>query len=161
MRLRKKKPRTLYEQFKAVIGKAKGLPPDMSINHDHYLHGVPRRVPLSKITAAFPPTHRGPAMHTKKGSSRKVRQRTARVDEVAIRLRLEVLDEGGYVATSPDVPGLVAEGRSIVETVEIAQGLTRKIVESCIEHGDPLPPAFSRVVRRPLEFTVPDEREPR
>ena len=63
------------------------------------------------------------------------------VDEVAIRLRLETLEEGGYVATSPDVPGLVAEGRSITEAVEIAQGLARKIVESCLEHGDPLPPA--------------------
>ena len=29
------------------------------------------------------------------------------------------------------MPGLVAEGRSIVEAVEIAQGLTRKIAESC------------------------------
>ena len=63
--------------------------------------------------------------------------------EVAIRLHLELLDEGGYVATSPDVPGLVAEGRSITEAVEIAQGLARKIAESCIEHGDPLPPALA------------------
>ena len=64
------------------------------------------------------------------------------MDEVAIRLHIEPLAEGGYVATSPDVPGLVAEGRSIVETVEIAQGLTRKIAESCLDHGDPLPPAL-------------------
>ena len=41
--------------------------------------------------------------------------------EVTIRLQIEPLEEGGYVATSPDVPGLVAEGRSIVETAEIAQ----------------------------------------
>jgi predicted RNase H-like HicB family nuclease len=66
----------------------------------------------------------------------------AEVDEATIRLHIEPLNEGGYVATSPDVPGLVAEGRSITEAVEIAQGLTRRIVESCIEHGDPLPPAF-------------------
>ena len=64
------------------------------------------------------------------------------MDEIAIRIHIEPLEEGGYVATSPDVPGLVAEGRSIVEAVEIAQGLTRKIVESCLEHGDPLPPAL-------------------
>ncbi len=66
--------------------------------------------------------------------------------EVAIRLHIEPLEEGGYVATSPDVPGLVAEGRSIVETVEIAQGLARKIVDSCLEHGDPVPPSLSRLV---------------
>lgn len=64
------------------------------------------------------------------------------MDEIAIRLHIEALEEGGYVATSPDVPGLVAEGRSIVETAEIAQGLTRKIVESCLEHGDPVPQAL-------------------
>ena len=66
------------------------------------------------------------------------------MDEATIRLHIESLDEGGYVATSPDVPGLVAEGRSIVEAVEIAQGLARKIAESCLDHGDPLPPALSR-----------------
>jgi len=62
------------------------------------------------------------------------------MSEVLIRLWLEALEEGGYVATSPDVPGLVAEGRTIAEASEIAQGLARKIAESCIEHGDPLPP---------------------
>ena len=77
--------------------------------------------------------------------------------EATIRLRLAPLDEGGYVATSPDVPGLVAEGRSMAEAVEIAQGLTRKIVESCLEHGDPLPPALAHFVNpaQPLELTVP------
>ena len=64
------------------------------------------------------------------------------MNEASIRLHVEALEEGGFVATSPDVPGLVAEGRSITETVEIAQGLVRKIAESCIEHGDPLPPAL-------------------
>jgi hypothetical protein len=34
---------TLYEQLKAYIGKAKDLPEDLSVNHDHYLYGVPKR----------------------------------------------------------------------------------------------------------------------
>ncbi|MCX5768820.1 MAG: type II toxin-antitoxin system HicB family antitoxin [Candidatus Hydrogenedentes bacterium] len=63
--------------------------------------------------------------------------------EMTIHLHLEPLDDGGYVATSPDVPGLVAQGRNMTETAEIAQGLARKIVESCIEHGDPIPPALA------------------
>jgi len=74
----------------------------------------------------------------------KRQERLTEVDEVPIRLRIEPLAEGGYVATSRDVPGLVAEGRSVTEAVEIAQGLARKIVESCHEHGDPLPLAFRR-----------------
>jgi predicted RNase H-like HicB family nuclease len=85
----------------------------------------------------------------------RVQQRLAEVDEVAVRLHIEALDEGGFVATSPDVPGLVAEGRSIVEAVEIAQGLTRKIVESCLEHGDPLPPALRKLRKGEVDLLVP------
>ncbi len=29
----------------ALAGKAKGLPSDFAANHDHYLHGLPKRVP--------------------------------------------------------------------------------------------------------------------
>lgn len=74
--------------------------------------------------------------------------------ETTIRIHIEPLEEGGYLATSPDVPGLVAEGRSITEAVEIAQGLTRKIAESCIEHGDPLPPALAGLADDKKEFDV-------
>ena len=78
------------------------------------------------------------------------------MDEVAIRIHIEPLEEGGFVATSSDVPGLVAEGRSIVEAVEIAQGLARKIAESCLEHGDPLPPALSPLTHGgALDFVIP------
>ncbi len=75
--------------------------------------------------------------------------------EITIRLEIEKLPEGVYLATSPDVPGLVAEGRSVVEAAEIAQGLTRKIVESCLEHGDPLPPALAHAAHEPIKLVVP------
>lgn len=79
------------------------------------------------------------------------------MNEVAIRLRVEPIEDGNFVATSPDVPGLVAEGRSISEAVEIAQGFARKIVESCLEHNDPIPPALAQLVPegRPIELLVP------
>ena len=65
--------------------------------------------------------------------------------EAAIRLHIEELADGAFLATSVDVPGLVAQGRSVAEATEIAQGLARKIAESCIEHGDPLPPALTQL----------------
>ena len=34
---------TLYESLEPFIGKAEGLPPDMSVNLDHYLYGLPKR----------------------------------------------------------------------------------------------------------------------
>ena len=82
---------------------------------------------------------------------------SANVNQPAIRLHIERLEEGGFLATSADVPGLVAEGRTIEETTEIAQGLIRKIAESCIEHGDPLPPALAGLVDKTagLDLLVP------
>jgi hypothetical protein len=40
---RKPPPRSLAERYAPFIGKAKGLPPDMSVNLDHYLYGLPKR----------------------------------------------------------------------------------------------------------------------
>lgn len=82
------------------------------------------------------------------------RRRPVDIDEVPIRLDVEKLPEGGFVATSPEVPGLVAEGRTLAETVEIAQDVARKIVESCLEHGDALPAVFTRAPRRALPITA-------
>jgi len=36
---------TLHETLKDFIGKAEGLPPDFSVNHDHYLYGAPKQQP--------------------------------------------------------------------------------------------------------------------
>ena len=94
-------------------------------------------------------------------------EHVAEVEEVAIRVRVENLKNGRYLGTSPDVPGLVAEGRSVAETVEIAQGLARKIVESCQEHGDPLPAVFrskfgrGASLKRLLTFSRSAREKPR
>ena len=34
---------TLVEQFADIIGTVPDLPPDMAEQHDHYLHGAPKR----------------------------------------------------------------------------------------------------------------------
>ena len=36
-------PKTLYDRLKHLIGKAEGLPSDLAENHDHYLHGRPKK----------------------------------------------------------------------------------------------------------------------
>ena len=41
--------------------------------------------------------------------------------EVVLNLKVERLDEGGYLATSADLPGLVVQGRTCAETIELAQ----------------------------------------
>ena len=60
------------------------------------------------------------------------------MNEILIRLHVECLPEGGYLATSDDLPGLLAQGRTMQETMEIAQDVARKLIESYREHGDPL-----------------------
>ena len=34
---------TLAERLRPVIGAAKGLPSDLAEQHDHYIHGTPKR----------------------------------------------------------------------------------------------------------------------
>jgi len=62
--------------------------------------------------------------------------------EVLVQIHIEELPEGGFLATSDDLPGLVAQGRTAAEAIEIAQDVARKLVESYIEHGDELPEAL-------------------
>jgi len=50
-----------------------------------------------------------------------------------IDLNIEKLPEGFYLATSEQVQGLVAQGRTINETIEIAKDIARKILEARAE----------------------------
>lgn len=49
--------------------------------------------------------------------------------ERIVNLHIERLPEGIYLATSDDMPGLVAQGQTIAETVEIARDIAKKLVE--------------------------------
>lgn len=50
--------------------------------------------------------------------------------EHVIQLHIERLPEGGYLATSDAVQGLVAQGRTIQETLEIARDVAKKLIEA-------------------------------
>lgn len=75
--------------------------------------------------------------------------------EVLLSIRIEALPEGGFLATSDDLPGLVAQGRTIVETMEIAQDVARKLVESYREHGDPLPQVLEEGLGLGADIRIP------
>jgi len=55
--------------------------------------------------------------------------------EQLVKIEIEKLDEGGYLATSEDFEDLMAQGTTIEETLEIARDVAEKLVESYIEHG--------------------------
>ena len=50
--------------------------------------------------------------------------------EHMIQLHIEKLPEGMYLATSDEVQGLVAQGRTIQETIDIARDVARKLIEA-------------------------------
>ncbi len=49
--------------------------------------------------------------------------------ESSVQLHIEKLPEGLYLATSAEIPGLVAQGRTIAETIEIARDIARILIE--------------------------------
>ena len=55
--------------------------------------------------------------------------------EHIVNIHIEKLPEGVYLATSDDVPGLVAQGRTITETLEIARDVAQKLVEAQVQHN--------------------------
>jgi predicted RNase H-like HicB family nuclease len=61
------------------------------------------------------------------------------MNELLIPLHIERLPEGVFLATSDSLPGLVAQGRTVEETLEIARDVAKKLIESLKDHGDPLP----------------------
>ena len=50
--------------------------------------------------------------------------------ERIVRLHITRLPEGYYLATSDDVQGLIAQGRTVAETLEIARDVARKLMEA-------------------------------
>ncbi len=76
------------------------------------------------------------------------------MSETIVRIKIEPLAEGGYLATSDLLPGLVAQGRTIAEAMEIAQDVARKLIESYVEHGDPLPTGVAPVANQPVDLGI-------
>jgi predicted RNase H-like HicB family nuclease len=50
--------------------------------------------------------------------------------ELAIQIQIEELPEGLFLATSEELPGLVAQGRTVAEALEIARDVARKLIEA-------------------------------
>ena len=54
--------------------------------------------------------------------------------ELIVNLQIERLPEGPYLATSEEVPGLVVQGRTVAETLEISRDVARKLIEARRDH---------------------------
>jgi antitoxin HicB len=79
----------------------------------------------------------------------------SRMKEILLKIHLEQLPEGVFLATSEELPGLIAQGRTVAETLEIAQDVARKLIESYREHGDELPPALKEMPVTNIDLHIP------
>jgi predicted RNase H-like HicB family nuclease len=50
--------------------------------------------------------------------------------ERIINIHIEKLPEGYYLATSKSIQGLIAQGRTVSETLEIAKDVAKKLIEA-------------------------------
>lgn len=58
-----------------------------------------------------------------------LRSKEHSMEQIA-KLHIEKLPEGVYLATSDDIPGLVVQGRTVAETIEIARDVAQKLLEA-------------------------------
>lgn len=56
--------------------------------------------------------------------------------EKIVNIHIEKLPGDFYLATSDDIQGLVAQGRTIAETIEIARDIVKKLLEAGGDSGD-------------------------
>lgn len=56
--------------------------------------------------------------------------------EQIIEIHAEQLPQGMYLATSEDIQGLVAQGRTVSETLEIARDVARRLIEAQAERNE-------------------------
>ncbi|OFZ69482.1 MAG: DUF1902 domain-containing protein [Betaproteobacteria bacterium RBG_16_58_11] len=70
--------------------------------------------------------------------------------EHLLNLHIEHLPEGVYLATSDDVQGLVAQGRTIAETIEIARDVAKKLIEAQVGFNQSALPTVSESFDYPL-----------
>jgi antitoxin HicB len=68
--------------------------------------------------------------------------------EIVLNVKVEALEEGGFLATSPDLPGLVVQGRTRAEALELAQANARILMEVYLSEKLPLPQALRRIFKR-------------
>jgi predicted RNase H-like HicB family nuclease len=55
--------------------------------------------------------------------------------EKIVNIHIKKLPEGVYLATSKDIQGLVAQGRTATEALEIARDVARKLIEAQTERS--------------------------
>ncbi len=78
-----------------------------------------------------------------------------------LKVEVEPLEEGGYLATCPDLQGCHAEGDTIAEALENVEDVARILLELRREDGLALPEGLEQVepgavIKAQVVVTVPE-----
>ena len=68
-------------------------------------------------------------------------------------IHIEPLEEGGYLARSPALPGFLVEGETVEQVLEWAPGVARALLEVMREKGIALPIEL-RKVKFPIDVEI-------
>lgn len=60
-------------------------------------------------------------------------------------LEILALEEGGYLATSPALPGFLVQAETVEEVLRLAPDVAQSLIEAMREKGIPLPQALQSV----------------
>ena len=71
----------------------------------------------------------------------------------SVTLEIEHLPEGPYLATSPDLPGLIVQADTPEEVIRLAPDIARNLIQVMQETGQPLP-AKLQPLNTPLRVSV-------
>jgi predicted RNase H-like HicB family nuclease len=60
-------------------------------------------------------------------------------------VEIQPLEEGGYLARSPALPGFLVQADTIEEVISLSPGVAQALIESMRENGVPLPQTLQAV----------------
>jgi predicted RNase H-like HicB family nuclease len=92
----------------------------------------------------------------KKVSERKTKYRTEKriaLDGYTLPIHIEPLEEGGFLARSPVLPGFLVEGETVGQVLEWAPGVARALLEVMREKGIESPIEL-RKVKFPIDVEI-------
>ena len=69
--------------------------------------------------------------------------------EKVINIHIKKLPEGLFLATSEDIQGLIAQGRTVAETLEIARDVAKKLFEAQVT-----PTLKTHKIKKPFDYPL-------
>jgi predicted RNase H-like HicB family nuclease len=67
------------------------------------------------------------------------------VAKYILTIEIESLEEGGYLARSPALPGFLVQADTIEEVISLSPGVAQALIESMREEGVALPRTLEEV----------------